>query len=262
MHLSGSTRDRHVHLAMPQQCLVCCERRPKVRLLCGHLASCVECAAHLEECPVCRHQILMSDSIPGGYISSGSSTFTSRASSPSPEGLACWRTGCHARAELAYSCPVCVALSAPSAITNASASAAARYSLCCNCALDWVCPSCGTQAEDQGLVNSSRATDDQEHSSTTTPGQRYEKCYACSSEWARFKFLCPTCSRGIYMVCAGCGPSFVCPRCFTAALLHLLPDSDHTPTSTSSSSASPRQPENRPQIAVQHGGSSCSTMPP
>ena len=227
---------------MPKLCLMCSERRPRVRLICGHLAVCETCCSGLTQCPVCRHAIPLSKGIPRGYISSGSSTYHSPRSAADVTPT-CFRAGCRAPPHLTYRCPTCLT------------SAALQYSLCHGCARDWVCPFCNRRAGDRGNADAGWS-------------MRNEKCYACKIKDAVYKWECPSCHCGIYMLCKKCGPGFACHRCSTAASpddLHL--DSDHdsdqkSSSSSSASSASSGQPVDRPPPQVQQGRSSSSTMPP
>ncbi|XP_033742579.1 baculoviral IAP repeat-containing protein 7-like [Pecten maximus] len=44
-------------LRLRTKCKVCLEEELKIVFLpCGHLCTCVDCASHLERCPVCREQ--------------------------------------------------------------------------------------------------------------------------------------------------------------------------------------------------------------
>ena len=238
---------------MPKKCLICDERRPRVRLVCGHLTACETCIEDLTQCPVCRHAIPLSEGIPGGYMSSGSSTYHSPRSTPGPPPPSCFRAGCRGPPDVDFRCPTCPL----------------RYNLCHDCARRWVCPFCNGYSHEQaanGGFSDQQADDrgnaderqDEPSSSTSTAGLDHEKCYTCSIEDAVFKFQCPNCRCGIYMLCAGCGPVFACHRCFTAA----LPNDLHLVSASSASSASLGQPMDRPRPHVQQGGSSSSTMPP
>ena len=194
---------------MPKRCLLCAERRVRVRFLCGHLTCCAECAAGLMQCPMCRHPIPSTEGTPGGYFSSGSSSFSRRSSSPGPT---CFQVRCRDPPRFDYRCPGCEL----------------RYSLCRGCARDWVCPLCNRQADHHGF--SDRQAGESSRSS--------EKCFACSIEDAIFRFQCPSCRSGVYMLCEGCSRSFECPLCLTVALSKdLHPHSDQTSSSSSARAA-------------------------
>ena len=257
----------HPSSPMPKECLACGNKRCRVRLRCGHLSTCAECTALLRQCPLCKHPIPFEQGIPGGWISSGSSgsTFARRPSSPT--GPACFQLKCTASPQFDYCCPTCRPQPDVASSDDVVRCQKIQYSLCSGCARDWVCPFCGVQADERQLFlrDGGTAGDEKRSSTTSTPGRR-DKCYDCRHEDAVVKFRCPVCGPGFYMLCALCGPSFVCPRCSTAVASpdDLIPDSDHTPTSSAASTGSSRQPVEdrpRPRPQVQHGGGSSSSMP-
>jgi len=62
----------------PKRCVVCMDNARDVRFSCKHCVACNECAAKLQECPVCRKVISTASSVTGRAAAPNRGTFKGR----------------------------------------------------------------------------------------------------------------------------------------------------------------------------------------
>ena len=201
---------RHISTTMPKLCIFCLEERPGVRLYCGHMTTCLNCAPKLRShCSICRSPIVASESGGMGYESDSGETFKGSESVGNLDSF-CFKVGCPKKPIMKFQCVACC--ERPHSSTDWVPGIKA-YRLCADCAARWFCIWCYHRPKPSEFVALDAQPDDGPFFTNGFTGRSGEACYNCKHNDARYVLTCPCSRTARFMLCRACSVIFTCTEC-------------------------------------------------
>ena len=209
---------------MPELCLLCMQRRPDVRLQCGHLYACVDCIKLNIRCGICREPISIVTSV--WDVRACSCCGNAKAQ----EFLQCCNSGvCYRCLERIEVCPLCSAeVELKSSIS--SGSAFDRSGFLSSGENTYLVSPAAASAHHSRVVSIAASSQSMSHDADVEPCF-FRNCIG-NAVWF---FCCSKCRgpgiSGRYMLCDGCARHWCCPYCACTPLhSDFKPDPDLSPS--------------------------------